>query len=177
MRPPSGPPKDHSKIEKTGKKDTIAGYTCEVWKITSKTNRAEACLAEKLKWIDFTDSAIESPSFAAIAAVSDFTHPPPRLVTFDDKNVEEGRMEVSKIDKKKLAEDKSAVPADFQVVELSALFARPRRPARRGRSWWSPGSSPRPAARVRAPDAAEATLIRVAGQLSSSSTRARRGTR
>jgi hypothetical protein len=123
---PSGsgaPAEDPPKIEKTGKKDTVAGYTCEVWKITSKKDHAEACLAEKLKWIDFTDLAIQSPSFAAIAAVSDFTHLPLRIVTFDDKNVEEGRMEVSKIDKKKLADAHFAVPADFQVVELSALLA------------------------------------------------------
>lgn len=119
----SAPPEDPPKIEKTGKKETIAGYTCEVWKITSKNARAEACLAEKLKWIDFTDLAIQSPSFAAIAAVSDFTHLPLRVVTFDEKNVEEGRMEVSKIDKKKLADTSFAVPADFQVVELSSLFA------------------------------------------------------
>lgn len=116
------PPEDPPKIEKTGKKDTVAGYTCEVWKITSKKDHAEACLAEKLKWIDFTDLAIQSPAFAAIAAVSDFTHLPLRVVTFDDKNVEEGRMEVSKIEKKKLADAHFAVPPDFQVVELSALL-------------------------------------------------------
>jgi hypothetical protein len=124
---PSGgagaPPEDPPKIEKTGKKETIAGYTCEIWKITSKGNHAEACLAEKLKWIDFTDLAIQSPAFAAIAAVSDFTHLPLRVVSFDAANVEEGRMEVSKIDKKKLADAHFQVPADFQVVELSALFA------------------------------------------------------
>jgi 5'(3')-deoxyribonucleotidase len=61
-------------------------------------------------------------AFAAIAAVSDFTHLPLRIVAFNEKNVEEGRMEVSKIDKKKLADAQFTVPADFQVVELSALF-------------------------------------------------------
>lgn len=110
------------KIENTGKKDTVAGYTCEIWKITSKTSHAEACLAEKIKWIDFTDLAVQSPSFAAIAAVSDFNHLPLRIVSFDDKNVEEGRMEVTKIDKKKLPDNHFAVPPDFQVVELSALI-------------------------------------------------------
>jgi hypothetical protein len=110
------------KIENTGKKDTIAGYTCDIWKITSKTSHAEACLAEKIKWIDFTDLAVQSPSFAAIAAVSDFNHLPLRIVSFDDKNVEESRMEVTKIDKKKLPDNHFAVPPDFQVVELSALF-------------------------------------------------------
>jgi len=121
---PSGPshPEDPPKIENTGKKDTIAGYTCEIWKITSKTSHAEACLAEKIKWIDFTDLAVQSPSFAAIAAVSDFNHLPLRIVSFDDKNVEEGRMEVTKVDKKKLPDNHFAVPPDFQVVELSALI-------------------------------------------------------
>ena len=118
-----GPPEDPPKIEKTGKKDTIAGYSCEIWKITSKANHAEACLAEKIKWIDFTDLAIQSPSFAAMVAVSDFNHLPLRIVSFDDKNVEEGRMEVTKVDKKKLADAQFTVPADFQIVELSALLA------------------------------------------------------
>jgi uncharacterized protein DUF4412 len=110
------------KIENTHKKDTIAGYTCEIWKITSKTSHAEACLAEKIKWIDFTDLAVQSPSFAAIAAVSDFNHLPLRIVSFDEKNVEEGRMEVTKIDKKKLPDNHFSVPPDFQIVELSALI-------------------------------------------------------
>ncbi len=118
----SAPPEDPPKIEKTGKKDTIAGYACDVWKITSKTSHAEACLAEKLKWIDFTDLAIQSPAFAAIVAVSDFNHLPLRVVTFDDKNVEEGRMEVTKLDKKTIADAKFAVPPDFQIVELSQLL-------------------------------------------------------
>ncbi len=117
-----GPPEDPPKIEKTGKKDTIAGYTCDVWKITSKTSHAEACLAEKLKWIDFTDLAVQSPAFAAIAAVSDFNHLPLRVVAFDEKNVEEGRMEVTKLDKKTILDTKFAVPPDFQIVELSQLL-------------------------------------------------------
>ena len=111
------------KIENTHKKETIAGFTCEVWKITSKTSHAEACLAEKIKWIDFTDLAVQSPSFAAIAAVSDFNHLPLRVVSFDDKNVEEGRMEVTKVDKKTLPANHFAVPPDFQVVELNAFIA------------------------------------------------------
>jgi hypothetical protein len=132
FKPPTGPgggpsspghTEDPPKIENTGKKDTIAGYTCEIWKITSKTSHAEACLAEKIKWIDFTDLAVQSPSFAAIAAVSDFNHLPLRIVSFDDKNVEEGRMEVTKVDKKKLPDNHFAVPPDFQIVELSALIA------------------------------------------------------
>ena len=118
-----GHAEDPPKIENTHKKDTIAGYTCEIWKITSKTSHAEACLAEKIKWIDFTDLVVQSPAFAAIAAVSDFNHLPLRIVSFDDKNVEEGRMEVTKVDKKKLPDNHFSVPPDFQIVELNALIA------------------------------------------------------
>jgi hypothetical protein len=119
----AGKAEDPPKIENTGKKDTIVGYTCDIWKITSKTSHAEACLAEKIKWIDFTDLLVQSPAFAAIAAVSDFNHLPLRIVSFDDKNVEEGRMEVTKIDKKKLPDNHFSVPPDFQIVELNALIA------------------------------------------------------
>jgi hypothetical protein len=120
---PSGPAEDPPKIEKTGTKDTIAGYSCEVWRISSKKGgRAEACLADRLKWIDLTQLAVESPEFAAIAAVSDFNHLPLRVVTFDEKNVEGGRMEVTKVDKKTLDDARFAVPPDFQIVELSALL-------------------------------------------------------
>ena len=119
---PSGPPPDPPKIEKTGKTDTVAGYQCDIWKITSKTTHADACLAEGIKWIDLTDLGVQSPEFAAVAAVSDFNHFPLRMVAFDDKNVETSRMEATKIEKKKLDDTHFAVPADFQVVDLAAML-------------------------------------------------------
>jgi hypothetical protein len=119
---PSGPPADPPKIEKTGKTEVIAGFQCEVWKITSKTGRADACLAEGIKWIDLTDIGLQSPEFAAVAAVSDFNHFPLKMVAFDEKNVETSRMEATKIEKKKLDDTRFAVPADFQVVDLATLL-------------------------------------------------------
>jgi hypothetical protein len=119
---PSGAPSDPPKIEKTGKTEIVAGYQCEVWKITSKTGRADACLAEGIKWIDLTDIGLQSPEFAAVAAVSDFNHFPLRMVAFDEKNVETSRMEATKIEKKKLDDSRFAVPPDYQVVDLAALL-------------------------------------------------------
>jgi hypothetical protein len=118
---PSAPP-DPPKIEKTGKKEIVAGYQCEVWKITSKTGHADACLAEGIKWIDLTDIGLQSPEFAAVAAVSDFNHFPLRMVAFDEKNVETSRMEATKIDKKTLDDSHFVVPPDYQVVDLAALL-------------------------------------------------------
>jgi hypothetical protein len=119
---PAGPPPDPPKVEKTGKKETIAGYQCELWKITSKTGRADACLAEGIKWIDLGDLGVQSPEFAAVAAVSDFNHFPLRVVSFDAQNVEQNRMEATKIEKKKLDDTIFTVPADFQVVDLAAML-------------------------------------------------------
>ena len=125
---PSGPsapsvPSEPPKIEKTGQKDTVAGYQCEIWKITNKNgSRAEACLAEGIKWIDLTDLGVQSPEIAAAAALSDMNHFPLRLVSWDPKNVEEARLEAQKIDKKKLDDTRFGVPADYQVIDISQLF-------------------------------------------------------
>ena len=119
---PSGPPSDPPKIEKTGKKEVVAGFQCEVWKITSKTGHADACLAEGIKWIDLADIGVQSPEFAAVAAVSDFNHFPLRFVAFDAQNVETSRMEATKIEKKKLDDARFVVPPDFQVIDMSAML-------------------------------------------------------
>ena len=64
---PSTPPK----IEKTGKKETIAGYACDVWNITSEGKRSEVCMAEGLSWIDMSDLGMGSPEIAvAVAAIA-----------------------------------------------------------------------------------------------------------
>jgi hypothetical protein len=115
-------PSDPPKVEKTGKKETIAGYGCEVWKVTSKTSHADMCVAEGIKWIDLTDLGMSSPEVALAAAASDLNHFPLRVVAFDDKNVETTRMEATKIEKKKLDEARFVVPPDYQLIDMSAML-------------------------------------------------------
>ena len=110
------------KVEKTGKKEVIAGYTCENWKVTSKTSRADMCVAEGIKWIDLSDLGMTSPEVALAAAASDLNHFPLRVIAYDDKNVETTRMEATKIEKKKLDDARFVVPADFQVLDLTAML-------------------------------------------------------
>jgi hypothetical protein len=120
---PGGPPPDKPNIEKTGKKDTVAGYTCDIYKITQKDGRhAEACLAEGIKWFDLTDFGMQSPEMAFAASLSDMNHFPLRLVTFTAANAEESRMQATKIDKKKLEDSRFAVPPDYQVVDLAQMM-------------------------------------------------------
>lgn len=119
---PSTPP-EPPKIEDTGKKDTVAGYTCEVWKITEKDGKhSEACLAEGIKWIDLTDLGMQSPELAAAAAISGMNHFPLRVVSYDAANVEQTRMEAQKIEKKSLDDSRFAVPPDYQVIDLQQMM-------------------------------------------------------
>lgn len=115
-------PADPPKIEKTGKKEVIAGYECEDWKITSKTSHADLCVAEGIKWIDLGDLGLASPEATLAIAASDLNHFPLKVVSYDDKNVETTRMEATKIDKKKLDDARFTVPPDFQLVDMSAML-------------------------------------------------------
>lgn len=111
------------KFEKTGKKDVVAGYTCEIVRVTThKGDKSELCIAENVKWIDLSDLATQSPELAAAAAVTDINHLPLRMVSFDPQGVESSRMEATKIDKKKLDDARFAIPPDYQQIDLAAML-------------------------------------------------------
>ena len=119
---PSGALTEPPKIEKTGKKETVAGYTCETWKVTSSASRADVCVAEGIKWIDLTDLGMTSPELALAAAASDLNHFPLRVVAYDETNVETVRMEATKIEKKKLDDGRFAVSPGYQLIDMSAML-------------------------------------------------------
>jgi Domain of unknown function (DUF4412) len=124
-------------IDKTGKKDTVAGYSCEIWKITESTGRhADVCVADGITWIDLTDLGMSSPELATVAALGDMNHFPLRAVAYDEKNVEEGRFEATKIEKKTLDDARFAVPPGYQTVDITQLF--------QGLSGGTPGHGPQP---------------------------------
>ena len=116
---PSTPPK----IDKTNKKDVVAGYTCDIWNITSDGKRAEICVAEGITWIDLSDLGMGSPELALAAVASDANRFPLRLVSYDAAGVEETRMEATKVDKKKLDDARFVVPPDYRVVDMAAMMS------------------------------------------------------
>jgi len=124
-RLPETPPK----IEKTGKKESVAGYACEVWNVTSDGGRAELCVAQGITWIDVGDLAWASPELAAAALATEANHFPLRVVTFDAKGGEDVRMQATKVDKKKLDDTRMNVPPDYRVLDPAAMmpaFPKPR---------------------------------------------------
>ena len=115
---PSQPPQ----IEKTSKKDVVAGYGCEIWNVTSEGKKAEVCVAEGLTWIDLSDLGWSSPELTVATVASGANRFPLRVIAFDATGAEETRMETTKIDKKALADDRFVVPSDYRVVDMSALM-------------------------------------------------------
>lgn len=120
----SAPSKPPPKVEKTGKNDTVAGYKCEIWRITDTEDgsKAEVCVAsEGASWfsIPMTGAPAE---FAWMSELMDGKHFPLRFVAFDKAGAETGRVEVSKIDKKTEAANQFEVPAGYKVTTLEDMF-------------------------------------------------------
>lgn len=117
---PSGPPPT---IEKTGKKDTVAGYSCEIWKVTQNDGRrADICVADGITWFDLGDLGWSSPEMTVAAVASGANRFPLRVVTYGPTGAEETRFEAKKIDKKKLDDARFVVPPDYQIIDLSQML-------------------------------------------------------
>lgn len=118
----AGKPKTPPKMEKGGT-DKVAGYTCDVWKITHESGkRSEVCAAEGITWIDVTDLGWSSPEVMAAAALSDVNRFPLRVVVFGATGAVESKLEATKVEKKKLDDAQFVVPPDYQVVDMAAMM-------------------------------------------------------
>jgi hypothetical protein len=123
---PSSPPK----VDKTGKKDTVAGYTCEIWNITSDGKLSEVCMAENLTWIDMGDIGFQNPELALSAAATGGNHFPLRVITHDAAGKEQMRMEAQKVEKKKLDDTRFVPPADYKQFHPGQMPPIPSLPAK-----------------------------------------------
>ena len=119
---PTAAPSQAPQIEKTGKKDVVAGYSCDVWNVTSDGKKAEVCAAEGITWIDLGDLGWSSPELTVAAVASGANRFPLRVISFGSNGAEEMRMEATKIEKKPLADDRFAVPPDYRVIDMAALM-------------------------------------------------------
>lgn len=105
------------KVEKTGKKETIAGYDCEIWYVTSNTGqKTELCMADGITWVDLGDLGWSSPEMTLGAVAMGANKFPLRVATADSK------LEATKIEKKKLDDSRFVVPPDYQVIDVAAMM-------------------------------------------------------
>jgi hypothetical protein len=108
------------KIEKTGRKATIAGYPCEDWELSSKNGeKATVCMSnEAAPWAALPTSAMDANK-AWAREIFDGQHLPLRIVTSSPQG--ETRLEVTKIEKKPVADSVFEAPAGYQVMDMSAF--------------------------------------------------------
>jgi hypothetical protein len=115
------------KIVKSGQKETIAGYSCEDWDVTStKDNKKKAslCVADvpvSFFHLPLTDVPAE---YAPMLELIDGQHMPLRVVAYDDKTgAESGRVEVTKFDRHPLEASLFEVPPGYTVVDAMQMIA------------------------------------------------------
>jgi len=132
---------EESKYEftRTGKKETVAGYPCEIVltknKETGKT-KAESCVATGMghffmgnpntaksgqrrehRWMKELREHFKEGAF------------PLRTVVYNDDGKEEMRMEVTKIEKKALDDSLFAIPAGYKKFDMSTFMQGKQMPA------------------------------------------------
>jgi hypothetical protein len=121
---PSSPP---PKITKTGKTDKVAGYTCEIWTIENSDpnakekdkGKAELCIAEQgVSWFHIPMTGVPA-EYSFMSELMDGKHFPLRAIMYDAANVEEGRVEITKIDKKTLDAKVFVPPADYAQMDVA----------------------------------------------------------
>ena len=104
-------------IDKTGKMETIAGYSCEDWKITEDNGeKSEACMA---KGIAFPSMGRAQGWMADLMDQKVF---PLRVVTDDPSGKEKSRMEVTKIEKKSIDDSQFQVPAGYKTQSMEEMM-------------------------------------------------------
>lgn len=116
----SGPPPT---VEKTGKKDVVAGYACEIWNVTSSNGqKSQICAADGITWIDLGDLGWSSPEITVAAVASGANRFPLRIISYGPTGAEEVRLEATKIEAKKLDDARFVVPPDYQVIDIAAMM-------------------------------------------------------
>lgn len=104
-------------IDRTGKMDTVAGYSCEIWKITNDDgSKGEVCVGKGIAFPSFGGRNAE----AWMSELNDSF--PLRAVMSDATGTEKTRMEVTKIDKKSLDDSKFQVPAGYQTMSMDQML-------------------------------------------------------
>jgi hypothetical protein len=118
-KPTGAPPK----VTKTGRTSVVAGYKCEDWDMVSpKGERTQVCVsAEGTSFFQMPPAGLPAEQ-AWAKDLFDGQHLPLRFIGYDAAGGEETRLEVTRLDKKPIADTTFAIPADYKVVDLSELI-------------------------------------------------------
>jgi len=120
-----GAPSAQAQVTKTGTHDRVAGYDCEIWDIKEPSGkRAQACIAQGIPFVDFANMGppgSQGNTSPWMQELHDKRLFPLRVVEMDPEGKERSRMEVTKIEKKKLDDALFAVPAGYKKFEIPPI--------------------------------------------------------
>jgi hypothetical protein len=121
---PGAPQAPPTKVTKTGKTDTVAGYTCEYWDIASDHKEGTVCVAnDGPSWLSIPMTGIPTEQAWALELL-DGKHFPLRFIAYGkDGTTEETRVEVTKIDKKSMQDSQFQVPAGYKTIDLEKMLS------------------------------------------------------
>jgi hypothetical protein len=120
-------PEPAPKLAKTGTKETIAGYSCEDWEVTSaKDNKKKAsmCVADLPSTFFHIPLTGMPADYGFTLELVDGKHFPLRFVGYDEHTgAESGRLEVTKLDPHPVDASKFDIPAGYQTVDMMQMLS------------------------------------------------------
>lgn len=117
------PEKPASKVTKTGKYETVAGRKCEDWDVTTDHREATVCVAhEGISWFSLPAAALPGDQAWALEMM-DGKHFPMKFVGYGkDGTTESARFEITKMEKKSVADSSFQYPPDYSVMDLGEFI-------------------------------------------------------
>jgi len=127
--PPSNPgghpdsQRPATKVTRTGQYDTVAGYKCENWTVTSDHKEATLCVAEQgFSWFNFPSGGIPGDRQWA-AELLDGKHFPLRAVSYGaDGATETSKVEITKLEKKDVPDAQLVYPPTYTVMDMASMM-------------------------------------------------------
>lgn len=112
-----------AQLTKTGTSAQVAGRRCEEWElVTDKGGKTNLCIAsESTSWFQLPTIGLP-PEHAWARELFDGKHLPLRVIAFDASGAEDGRIEVTKLEKKPIADAAFEIPANFETIDLAAMI-------------------------------------------------------
>ena len=119
----NGPATDPPKVVKTGKTETVAGNSCEDWDVLNPDKtKLSLCVANKgASWFHLPLTGIPTEQAWALELL-DGKHFPLRGIATGKDGTEEGRVEVTKLDKRPLDAAQFEVPAGYKQMSLTDVI-------------------------------------------------------
>jgi hypothetical protein len=120
---PGDPQRTPPKITRTGQYDTVAGYKCENWTVTTDHKEAALCVSEQgFSWFNFPATGIPG-DHAWATELLDGKHFPLRFVAYGkDGTTETSRVEVTKLDKKDVPDAQLTYPPTYTVMDIASMM-------------------------------------------------------